>query len=352
MSTGIHQVLAGSAPRDAITHHALEARHVIREMGLRSEILVADDRVHPALRAELRAHTAWDSVARQGDVAILHYSIASPAFEWVLERAERAALHYHNVTPAALLWRDAPLVALECALGRRALGDLVGRVAAVAADSEFNAAELLEIGFGEAAVIGVMRAPLGSALRRPRPAGSPPRLLFVGRGAPNKAQHDLILALAALAQAGVHAELWLAGTWEGFEPYEARCRALARRVGVEDRMVLTGSLSEAELAQTYADADCFVCLSDHEGFCVPVLEAIEMGLPIVAFAAGAVPESVGRAGLLLDQKPPSLVAEAVVEALGNARLAAWMATGRQEQLARFSPEALADRLRAFVEPLM
>src|SRR5262249_19544004 len=156
--------------------------------------------------------------------------------EWVLARAKRAALHYHNVTPAALLWRDAPLVALECALGRRALGELVGRVGAVAADSEFNAAELRELGFGEAAVIGVMRAPLGFAPRRPRPAESPARLLFVGRGAPNKAQHDLVLALAALSQAGVEAELWLVGTWEGFEPYEARCLDLARRVGVEDRL--------------------------------------------------------------------------------------------------------------------
>ena len=350
--SGVHQVLAGSAPRDAITHHALEARRVLRDMGLRSEILVADDRIHPALRGELHPHTAWDSLARPGDVAILHYSIASPAFEWVLARAERTALQYHNVTPAALLWRDAPLVALECALGRRALGELVGRVGAVAADSEFNAAELRELGFGEAAVIGVMRAPLGSALRRPRPAGSPARLLFVGRGAPNKAQHDLVLALAALGQAGVEAELWLVGTWEGFEPYEARCLDLARRVGVEDRVVLTGSLSESELPQAYADADCFVCLSDHEGFCVPVLEAIEMALPIVAFAAGAVPESVGRAGLLLDEKPPSLVAEAVVEALGNAGLAARMAAGRDEQLARFSHDALAQRLRDFVEPLV
>src|SRR5262249_5527611 len=158
---------------------ALEARRVLREMGLRSEILVAEDRIHPALRGELRPHTSWDSVARPEDVAVLHYSIASPAFEWVLQRADRAALHYHNVTPAALLWRDAPLVALECALGRMALGDLVGRVAAVAADSEFNAAELRELGFGEAAVVGVMRAPLSSALRRPRPAGSPARLIFV-----------------------------------------------------------------------------------------------------------------------------------------------------------------------------
>jgi L-malate glycosyltransferase len=347
----VHQVAAGVVPRDAISHHLLEARSVIRGMGLRSEIFADADRVHPLMLGEVRPHTAWERHTRPGDVAIVHYSIASPAFDWVLARADRVAIHYHNITPAELLWEDAPAVALECAAGRRALGGLVGRVAATAADSEFNAREMVDLGFPPPAVLGVMRQALPPAVRRPRADGGPPRLLFVGRGVPNKAQHDLILALAALRQAGVRAGLMLVGTWEGIEPYERRCRRLAERLGVDDAVAFTGSVGEAELAQAYADSDCFVCLSDHEGFCVPALEAIGADLPVVAYAAGALPETVGRAGLLLDEKQPSLVAEAVVETLGNAALARRMAEGRREQLDRFSSERLGERLRDWVGTL-
>ena len=86
-------------------------------MGLRSEIFAEADRIHPLMLGEVRPHTAWERHTRPGDVAILHYSIASPAFDWVLARADRAAIHYHNITPAELLWEDAPAVALECAAG-------------------------------------------------------------------------------------------------------------------------------------------------------------------------------------------------------------------------------------------
>lgn len=351
LSAGVHQVSAGAAPRDAITHHLFAAREVIRGMGLRSELFTEEGRIHPGLIRDVHPHTAWTRFARPGDVAILHYSIASPAFFWMLDRGVRCAIHYHNITPAELLWEDAPAIALECALGRRRLSELAGRMHGVAAVSAFNAAELEALGFGEASVLGVMRPPLPAATRRPRESGSPLRLLFVGRGVPNKAQHHLIPALAALGQAGAEAELWLVGTWEGVPAYERRCRALAARLGVEGRVRFTGSVEEDELAQAYADADCFVCLSDHEGFCMPALEAMGGSLPIVAYAAGALPETVGRAGLVLEEKPPSLVAEAVLEAVGNARLATAMAAGRRQQLDRYSPEAMAANLRAFVEGL-
>lgn len=351
MTSGVHQVAAGAVPRDAITNHLLEAQGVIRAMGLRSEIFVDEGHIHGELRHKVRPHTAWEARTRPDDVAVLHYSIGSEAFPFVLDRA-RSALHYHNVTPAELLWRDAPTVALECAAGRRTLAGLAGRVVAAAADSTFNADELRQLGFGEADVIGVLRVPTQSLNRRPRDVKHRSRLLFVGRGAPNKAQHDLILSLAALIQAGMDVELTLVGTWAGFEPYESRCRRLIEELRLTDRVVLAGSLSDADLAQAYQDADLFLCLSDHEGFCVPVIEAIEAGLPIVAYAAGALPETVGKAGLLLDDKAPSLVAEAVIEALGNSRLSARMAEGRKEQSAYFAIDAMRARLQHFVERLL
>lgn len=345
--SGVHQVLAGAASRDAITIHALAAREVIRGMGLRSEVLCEADHIDPALGGEVLRHTAWERVAAPGDAAILHYSIASPAFWEVAERTDRVAIHYHNITPAHLLWEFAPGIALECADGRRRLGDLAGRVRWAAADSSFNARELDELGFPPAEVVGVMRR---ASLPEPTPteSGGRTRLLFVGRGVPNKAQHELVLVLAAVREAGLDAELRLVGSWAGLEGYQAHCEALAEALGVADALVITGSVDDQRLADEYAGADCFVCLSNHEGYCVPLVESMEHDLPIVAYAQGAIPETAGRAALLLDDKPPSLVAEAVLETLANPRLRERMAAGRLERLVDLSHKRVADRIRAFV----
>jgi len=112
-----------------------------------------------------------------------------------------------------------------------------------------------------------------------------------------------------------------------------------------------GSVEDDVLARAYREADMFVCLSDHEGFCVPLLEAMSAGLPIVAYAAGAVPETVGAAGLLLPEKPPSLVAEAIMAVLDDPSLGEAMAAARPERLAHLEPQAVAARMRAALEAL-
>jgi glycosyltransferase involved in cell wall biosynthesis len=346
VSTGVHQVVAGAAPRDAITNHVIVARDVIRGMGLRSEIFCDPRHVAGELTGIVHPSDAWERLARPDDAAILHYSIDSPAFTHVAERASRSAMHYHNVTPPELLWRDAPALALQCSRGREHLGDLADRVSHAAADSHFNAAELEPLGYPPAVVIGVFRQALP-----PAPAagghGGAMRLLFVGRGAPNKCQHDAILAVGALAQAGVDAELRLVGNWGGNHAYLDRCMRLARRTGVEDRVVLLGSVDDAGLAAEYANADVFLCLSEHEGYCVPLLEAMAADLPIVGFAAGAVPETMGDAGLLLHDKTPSVVAEAVV-AVSAGALDERIRNGRRTQQQQHSGEAIGERLRRFV----
>lgn len=320
-------------------------------MGLRSEIFCEDGHVAPELTGEVHGASRWDALTRPDDAAILHCSIGSPAFGHVLERCMRVAIHYHNITPAELLWEDAPAVAMACQRGRAELAALSGRVVAAAADSRFNAGELAALGFPEATVVGVMRRELPVTAAVAHRPGGPLRLLFVGRGVPNKAQHHLIASLAALRQSGSDARLNLIGSWVGMDSYARRCQGLARDLRVAGEVVFEGSVNDARLARAYAEADVFVCLSDHEGYCVPIVEAMAASLPIVAFASSAVTETVGRAGLVLDEKPSSLVAEAVVAAASDPRLAARMAAGRAERLSSLGAEAVAERVRSFVGSL-
>ena len=346
MSEGIHQVLAGAAPRDAITNHALRAQEVIRSMGFRSEVLVDSSHLSREITDLVRPHGDWEQITEAGDRAILHYSIDSPAFLHVLDRAPHVALHYHNVTPPELLWRDAPHIALACRDGRERLGHFASRARRAAADSHFNAQEMTDLGFRDPTVIGILRPDAQTAARH-RHEG-PPRLLFIGRGVPNKCQHDLILSLAALRDAGVHAELRLIGSWGSNRAYLHRCLALAAECGVRDQVHVLHSVSDQQLADELATADVFVCLSEHEGYGVPIIEAMAADLPIVAYAAGAIPETLGAAGLLLNEKHPSLVAEAIAAVLDGG-LASEMGAARGPQLAQHSDGATADRLRNFVE---
>ncbi len=346
--SAVHQVVAGCAPRDAISQHVLAARDLYRSWGLRSELYAQN--FHPALADRVLPAEQIPAIQASDELMIVHYSIDSPAFERAVAAGGRLAMHYHNITPARMLWRHAPAVARECARGRARLGDLAGLVEVSWADSQFNADELAAAGYRDPQALGILRPPLELAAKAPRRPG-PPRLLFVGRGIPNKAQHDLVLALGALHEAGRTAELTLIGGWDAAPGYLDECSALAARLGVTDSLKILGSVDDDVLADAYRQADVFVCLSDHEGFCVPLLEAMSADIPIVAFAAGAVPETVGAAALLLPQKPPSLVAEAIMMVLDDARLRDAMAAARPARLAELSPQAVSRRMRVAVEAL-
>ncbi len=350
---GVHQVVAGAAPRDAITNHVLAAQKVIKAMGLRSEIFAEARHTAGELVDRIHPHDRWGTVAEPGDVAIIHYSIDSPAFAHVADAADAVAIHYHNITTPDLLWAWSPRLAAQCAEGRERLKPLARRASHAAADSSFNAAELRALGMDDVRVVGILRGQglAGCTPRARERAGGPARILFVGRGVSNKAQDELILALASLRQVGVHAELRLVGSWGGNRAFEGRCRWLAARAGVKDHVHFLGSIDDAALAAEYRDADVFACASRHEGYCVPIIEALEAGVPVVARAAGAVPETTGHAGLLLDDPAPSAMAEGIAAVLSGA-LRDTMARGRKAQLAHHSAEATTVRLQHFVRGLL
>lgn len=351
MSAGVHIVTTGFTPRDAISQHIIEEQAFIRSLGLRCEIFADPAMTHPDYRGRARAVRSWHANTQANDAAILHYSIASPAIDYVIERARRCGLVYHNITPAEMLREYAPILANECELGRRRLAELADRVSAAAADSQYNADELISLGFPEPTIGGLLRPPLPPTKLQRSSSNPRPNVLFVGRGAPNKAQHDLILTAAALQEVGVEIDLHLVGSWNGLEGYQRYCEWLAHSTGVAARVTFAGSVDDAALSTAYGSGDLFLCLSDHEGFCVPLLEAMAADLPIVAYASSAVPWTVGEAALLLDEKSPSLVAEAVLETLANPALRAMMAVGREQQLRFHHPDNVRRRLRPFVESL-
>jgi glycosyltransferase involved in cell wall biosynthesis len=163
-------------------------------------------------------------------------------------------------------------------------------------------------------------------------------LLFVGKVSPHKAQHDLVKALAAYRQLyDPKARLRLVGGAIS-EDYRVAVERFADELGLLDAVEIAGSVTHEELIAYYAATDVFVCLSNHEGFCVPLLEAMYHRVPIVAHTSSAVPETVDGAGLVLPGKNPALVAAAIDRVVTDDQLRAALAQRASERVVSFSLE--------------
>ena len=267
-----------------------------------------------------------------GDLFVYHHSTGSSEGVDLLRHLHcRRAVKYHNVTPAAFFSSVSPLYEQSCRLGRDQLKEL-GRMDLdlYLADSEFNAAELSE-GLSESRRCLVVppfhqveRLVSVSADGRAVDAipDDSPMILSVGRVAPNKNHGALIDSVGFLnGPCGVPVRLAIVGGIDpAFGSYVADLHARIRRVGLDGRVKFLGKISDAQLKACYQRSQVLVTTSLHEGFCVPVVEAMALGVPVIAYAAGAVAETVGDAGLVWETPDPELFGASMRHVLHDARL--------------------------------
>jgi glycosyltransferase involved in cell wall biosynthesis len=358
----VHQLLPCLAPHDAIGTHVLALQGVIRSLGLRSEVFAGEVRQEMAGLGrpfeELATPLARAARRLGGRTWFLyHASIGCPIADWLVDEAAPTLVCYHNITPGELLdgWSDG--AAREVRWGRHQLARLARHARAGLAVSELNRRELEAAGFETTATVPLLVDPVvldGSEvdaaalarLRSARAAGGGTELLFVGKLSRHKAQHVLVEALAAFRRLyDPTATLRLVGTPLSAS-YADALRKLAGALGVADGVELAGALTRAELGAYLANADVLLCASEHEGFCVPLLEAMARGLPVVARGAAAVPETLGDAGVVLapDASPLELAA-AAWRVVSDRALSDRLAEAGRRRAARFRPEQVAEEWR-------
>jgi L-malate glycosyltransferase len=345
----IHQLLSGAGPHDAITNEALGFRARFSRWGYGGR----DFAVHlaPGLNGAVRPMKRFKP--HPEDLLLLHHSAATPRLRELLALPNRKLLLYHNVTPPWWLWEHAPVQAVQCAVGREQLPELVRSVDVAAADSAFNAQELEAAGAAHAEVIPLLidLSRLGSA--RPHDstadrADKPPTILFVGRLSPHKRQGEVIRTFALYRRhRAPEAQLNLVG-----DPisgaYLKYLHALAHELAPGAVTIETG-LSNADLGERYRSADVFLCMSAHEGFCIPLVEALQFGVPVIARPAGAVPDTVGDAAVLVDDPDLAVVAELLHLLVTDQELRDELRRRGHERIKAFSPEAIATKLKEAVE---
>jgi glycosyltransferase involved in cell wall biosynthesis len=355
----IDQVVHILAYNDAIGTHVLHMRDVLRKAGFASDIYAGE--VHPQLRQESRPVEDLPLQTQPGTWILFHHSIGTTVAEAVLRRSEPLLIDYHNITPAALVDRWAPWVTEELELGVDQLGLLAPKAFYGWAHSHFSETELSAAGCAQTSVVPALFTLSGretatdneyaqtlGTLRAGKYKGGSD-WLFVGRISPHKAQHDLIKALqASRSFYDPEARLHLVGTSLGID-YPRALERFSEMLGVAGSVNMTGAVSASALSAYFASADVFVCASDHEGFCVPLVEAMGKRIPVVAYDATAVGETVGGAGLLVSDKSALEFAATVDRITSDPELRRRLVALGKQRAAELSLPASATLVTAAVE---
>lgn len=297
----ISQILAGFADGDAISHEAIQLRDIIRSWGYESDIFVDPATVSPSLQQQCRPLASY--AAGADDICLHHYGINSPATDIFLAAPARKVIIYHNITPAEYFDGFSDSVAAELRSGRARLRDICRYADAVWTVSQFNADELQALGVAKVEVFPLLFSSWNldgppAPLIIEKFTGRLKNILFVGRIVPNKRIEDLIQAFAWYHKTlNPYSRLLLVGSNRSAPRYYAMLRMLAGDLDLPN-VCFEGFAAPAGLAAYYRVADAYVCPSIHEGYCLPLLEAMHCGVPVIARAAGGMPEAMDGAGVL------------------------------------------------------
>lgn len=346
----IHQLVAGFQFGDAITHHALRLQNLFRSWGYAAEIFA--DGIQPKIAFLCSPLSRFPAVDSAQTLVILHYSIHSEASHVFLDAKGRKVMVYHNITPPEFFEGYSELHQRMVMMGRERLGDFLGVAEQVWADSPFNGRELEACGYQDIRIVPLLLdfRDLDLAFANPyllrRYRDGTVNLLFVGRLAPNKRHFDLLRAFAMYRTlTRKNARLFIVGAYNGLESYFDQLRQEAIDSGFAGSVIFAGVVSFSDLKAYYRVADLFVCLSEHEGFCVPLIEAMHFDVPIVAYAAGAVPETLGGAGVLLHTKDPVGVAETLARLVDDQTWRSSIMQAQRERLEVFARERVIEQIR-------
>ncbi|PYR19994.1 MAG: hypothetical protein DMF94_13575 [Acidobacteria bacterium] len=351
----INQWVPAAHKGDAIGDSARRVRALLRMMGHESELyaMTIDD----ALRHDVRPF--GDAAGRRGDVTIFHYALPSAMTGAFSSIDSRRVLQYHNVTPASYFAPYDPALFRLAALGREELATLAGRVDLALGDSAYNRQELDALGFRPTGVFPIAV----DTTRITRPVERPAldrmlddglvNFLFVGRIAPNKKIEDLIkLAEVYKRYVDAYYRFIFVGRLDVVPRYHSMIRALMAEYRLrDDRFVFTGPIPDEELAVYYRRAAVYISMSEHEGFCVPLVEAMAADVPVLAYAAAAVPDTLGGAGVQFAPKDLEYAAELLGALAFDDGLRASVIAGQRRRLADFGDARLMRELTALLRTL-
>lgn len=347
----IHQILPSISYGDAISNQVRAIQVFLRAQGYKSEIFA--ENITGNLKGRVHYYHTYRGNKR--NIVMYHLSIGSPVSLFVRSLPDTRVIVYHNITPSHYFQRYSTELTKILRFGRQELRMLMPDTALALGDSAYNEQELKENGFRKTGVLPIIVdtnkfAGLCNKRLYKRYNDGWTNILFVGRISPNKCQDDLIRAFHVYSLCNPKSRLLLVGSWYGMEGYKEELDKLTIRLGVQN-VHFVGTVDLADLATYYQLADVFVSMSEHEGFMVPLVEAMHFRVPIVAYAATAVPETLGRGGVLLTNKDYEIVAGVIDRLVNDAKLRDQISAYQAEELKHFSPVQTEEKLLHYLTHL-
>ena len=348
----IIQVAHALTQNDAASQQLLNMDRIFRELGYESKAYA--HKLDARLKNEAETMDAFE--ASDDDIIIYHMTTGTSFNKWVYKYPRKIVLFYHNITPAKYFFGNAWGSWLKCLKGRRDLKKIVKNTFFAWGASEYSQRELEELGLKHTKVLPIVVNPddykkydkvqaivdtYGDGYKN---------IIVVGRGVPHKRQDEAIEA-AAWYRDHISDKIRLVIIGGIKESFAKKLHALVKKLNMEKHVLFTGKISNEELCTWYGLCDAVLSLSEHEGFCVPLIEGMIFDKPVIAYAGGAVPETLGKAGVLLREKKPELVANTINETLTNELLLETLRKERQQRLKELSYEALVKRLKEDIEEI-
>ncbi len=355
MAIQVHQFHPTVSYGDAIGNQILSLQRMLRRLNYSSEIFCERSPLH--FEGQARLIGQYDRYSSPENVLLLHFSLgySSDVMDWLRKIPDRKVILYHNITPHTYFAgiNDVYLEAAQA--GREQLNDLQALTEAGWGVSTYNCQELTERGWTHLGVLPIVFDPERYSVRPDRKVlkrwSSGVNVLFVGRVSPNKRFRDLILTFYYLKRhVRSDARLLLVGSSHGMEIYLEFLQALVRRLGLSD-VVFAGHVSNSALMAYYRCADVYLSMSEHEGFGVPLLESMHFGVPIVAYEAAALPETLDGSGVLVRRKDYAAVAELIGLLIEDERLRSQIVARQRERLRDFMPRKIKGQLQELLHRL-
>lgn len=334
----IHQFLTSYSYGDAIGNEVLEIRNFLREKGHDSQVFA--QYYHPRYADQIINYKEYNKYSKPENIIIYHFSIGSPVTKKFLQAPDRKVIIYHNITPHEFFLDYHRVLAKDCYKGRIELKSLVGKVDLALGDSAYNEKELIEAGFQHTGVLPLVMnfqkfdQPVVPVLKELFDDGKT-NILFVGRIIPNKMVEDVIKAFHLYQKHfNPNSRLFLVGEYRGFERYHSALQNMVGQLQIKN-VHFTGHIPNDELISYYKLANLYIHMSEHEGFCAPIPESFYLDIPVIAFNAGAVKETMNNGGILLNQKDFLQTAALIDKILTDPPLKQKILTSQQNALKKY-----------------
>lgn len=342
---------------DAIGNDTLALKEAIARMGFRSEVYA--ENIDKRLPADSAKNVDKLKNLAADDVILYHKSTGTDLTFRFSEMKCRKIMIYHNITPAEFFRPYSNSAAALSEYGYEGVKFLSDKVDYCMAVSSYNREDLLKMGYKCLIDVRPILIRFDDYKQSPdemtvkKYSDGKTNLVFVGRISPNKKQEDVIRAFYCYKRLNPNSRLILVGSYSGMENYFERLRKYAAALGLEDDVIFTGHIKFSEILAYYRLADVFVCMSAHEGFCVPVVEAMFFDVPVIALASSALPDTMGGSGILLPDSDPAFAAGVIDRVVRDKALRSHIIEGQRSRLEDFSYEKIMgvfeDQLRGFID---